>query len=109
MHKAPITIPEAFIALVLFISLLGMHITYTPWLIGSEPIEAIDKYDIDNKPAPESAKSFAVNHGSAVYYEDGVPKQHPIKSIGIIVIALLLWVGILAIMYRAHRRSRNAS
>jgi hypothetical protein len=92
--------------ILLFVPLGGLHLIFTPWLFASHPIKDLKYYEIDNEPAPPEAKSFAINHGSAIYYVDSVPADHPEKRNLIFGIALALWLGLLVVGFRAYRRSK---
>jgi hypothetical protein len=107
--KSPLTVPEVIVAMLLFVTMLGLHLTFTPWLFDSHPIDEIQYYELENVPAPSDAQSFAINHGSAIYYEDGVPSEHPIKRITILGAALAMWAGLIGIAFRARKRARSTA
>ncbi len=104
-----LTIREGVILALLFIPLIGLHLAFTPWLFASNPVSALEYHELKNEPAPEWASSFAINHGSAIYYKDKIPKFHPVKRFTILGVGFLLWVSMLILIYRAHKRDKNAT
>jgi hypothetical protein len=101
-----LTIKEIVICALLFIPLMGLHLVFTPWLFASKPIEALEYHELKNEPAPDWANSFAINHGSAIYYKDKPSEFHPIKKNTILGVAIFLWISLLILIYRAHKREK---
>jgi len=99
-----LTAREKVVVVILFSVLMALHLNYTPWLVSAENL-ALEKYDLRNEPAPEWARSFSINHGAAIYYEDDLPKFHPLKRAIIYTIAFFSWLGIVLVSYRGYRRS----
>lgn len=86
---------------------------YGGWLLGSKPIETISSYDLENVPPPPYAKSFAINHGEAIYYRDGVASEHPYKQtliyISLSVPVLVAGWAHIELDLRRRRRRRHAA
>lgn len=106
LTNSPLTRAEITVALLLFVSTLGLHLSFTPWLFASHPINEIQHYNVENVPPPDHARSFAINHGRAIYYNDDVPRVHPVKRIVILAAALGMWVALVGIAFRARQRAR---
>jgi len=101
-----LTLHEKALAVILFVALMTLHFKYTPWLYGSEQLDALEKYELSNEPAPEWARSFSINHGAAIYYKDDLPKYHPSKTAIIYATGFSLWLSIVLLGYRGYRRIR---
>jgi hypothetical protein len=79
---------------------------WAPWL-ASEPIENINRHALKNVPPPKWAKSFAVNHGEATYFERGTARQEPYKFA--LVTALLFGSIIAGAVINRKVKQTNAS
>ena len=102
-----LTLREKITVVLLFSALLALHLKYTPWLFGSEPVEALEKYDLSNEPAPKWAQTFSINHGAAIYYKDNLPEFHPRKTSLIYAAAFILWLGLVVLGFLGYRRTSS--
>lgn len=75
-----------------------------PWF-SSRPISQIELFDVDNVPPPPDARSFAINHGKAIYFHHGTPSEEPIRSFFL----FLLWAVQFALLIAlSHFRERSS-
>ena len=97
--------------LVIFLVMMFLFLTYTGWVLGARPMSELAHYELENTPPPEYARSFSINHGSAVYYRDDVPSKHPVKRNVILAAFFGLYAVLLAliiVLWRQKKRARLA-
>ncbi len=90
---------------VVFSSMILMLLTCASWILASEPINALNQYDLKNEPAPAWAKSFSISHGKAVYYRDYPSSERPLKKYTLIVIFIMLWMFLLKLFFLNNAKS----
>lgn len=100
--------PRMAVAMALvFTVMLAMFVHYSGWILGARPLSEIEHYELDNTPPPDYARSFSINHGSAVYYRDDLPSKHPEKTGFIITIFFGLYGALLAMIFVSRRRAKR--
>jgi hypothetical protein len=87
--------------------MMAMFLNYTGWIFGARPIAEIEHYELDNTPPPDYARSFSINHGSAVYYRDNVPSKHPTKRNTIVAAFFGLYGVLLALIFVSRRNAKR--
>lgn len=76
----------------LIVAFFGLFIRYVPWLFGSKPIHIVEDSGVDNLPAPVGALSYAINHGSAMYYYEPIPSEAPVQTT-LVILAFIIVIG----------------
>lgn len=76
-----------------FIVFIVLFVRFVPWLFGSKPITEITSYNLTNLPSPDWALSFAINHGSAMYYKQPIPGETPLLTFFVVLSFLLVFVS----------------
>ena len=90
-----------------FAAIMVLFLSYVGWILGSKPIAEIGMHELDNTPPPEYARSFSINHGSAIYYRDGVPSQHPMKRNTILAAFFGLYGVFLGLVFVSRRKAKR--
>ena len=93
--------------LLVFVAMMAMFLTFTDWILGAQPISEIEYFELENTPPPEYARSFSINHGSAIYYRDDVPSKHPLKRNIIFIVFFGLYGALLAMIFVSRRRAKQ--
>ena len=94
--------------LVVFLVMMLMFLTYTGWILGACPMSEIEYFELENTPPPDYARSFSINHGTAVYYRDDVPSNHPTKRNAILAIFFGLYGVLLTLVFVSWRKAKRS-
>jgi hypothetical protein len=87
----------------LIVAFFSLFIRFVPWLFGSYPITVIDQFNLKNTPPPEGAQSFAINHGSAMYFNEPIPSEIPILTIAVVVAFIFVITALKLLDYKIKR------
>ena len=91
----------------IFVLMMAMFLSYADWILGAQPIAEIGYYDLENTPPPSHARSFSINHGTAIYHRDGVPSEHPVKRNSILGAFFGLYAVFLALVLKSRTNAKR--